>query len=326
MKIPTIILAAFVLHVAATAAPTAQDVAAMKTLKAKDWTVPSVGMEMKLIPAGSFTMGSPKDEICRREDEVQHKVTISRPFYMAAFECRQREFYQLMMPEDYDYKRWTAFRGPLHQGTAYTYRFPQVKTGPPSPLNLSYPMDTLSWDRAVAFCKKLNAIEKQAGRLPAGYAYRLPTEAEWEYACRAGTTSPYSFDGDYNDAGVIRKYTYAGSGGEYTFGVGDTVSSRKPNAWGLHDMHGNVWEWCLDWYDSYPKGTQTDPIGPAKGENKVLRGGCCAPYFDAKQEFLDQAVHPYLRSAARYSFKPDINHLITTGFRLVLAPELAPNR
>ena len=298
----------------------ADDVAEMKKLKAKEWTVPSVGMEMKLIPAGSFTMGSPEKEMCRRDDEVQHEVKISKPFYMATYECRQGEFYKLMMPKDYDFEAWTCFRGPLHEGTAYTYRFPKSDGGVPSPMGYTYPMDTLSWDRAAEFCKKLTAVEKEAGRLPEGYEYRLPTEAEWEYACRAGTKSPYSFDGDYANGMVMRKYTYAGEGGYYTFGVGDTVSKRKPNAWGLYDMHGNVYEWCLDWYGPYEKGTQTDPKGSAEGEKRVARGGSCMPWFDDKVEFLNESVHPFLRSAARYSFVPDTNFLIVLGFRVVLAP------
>ena len=322
MKTQTTMVAALVLLVSATAALAAEDVAAMKALRAADWTVPSVGMEMKLIPAGTFTMGSPKDEIGRRDDEVQRQVTIARPFYMAAFECRQSEFYELMMPADYDYERWTAFRGPLHEGTAFTYRFPLVKTGPSSPLNLTYPMDTLSWHRAAEFCKRLTKIEREAGRLPGGYVCRLPTEAEWEYACRAGSQGAYSFEGDYNDPAVIKRHTYAGHGANYTFGVGDTVSSRKPNAWGLHDMHGNVWEWCLDWYGSYEKGPQTDPVGPATGEKKVARGGSCAPFFEDNEEFLNRAVHPYLRSATRACYEPDMNYMITVGFRVVLAPEI----
>jgi formylglycine-generating enzyme required for sulfatase activity len=316
------VLVILTLIAAAASAFAGEDLQGMKKLEAKEWTVPSVGMEMQLIPAGTFTMGSPEGEIGRQADEVQREVTISRPFYMAAYECRQREFYKLMMPPDYKFERWTAFRGPLHEGTAFTYRFPDTKGGPPSPLNLSYPMDTLCWHRAAEFCKRLTEIEKQAGRLPDGYVYRLPTEAEWEYACRAGTQGAYSFEGDYRDPAVIKRHTYAGQGGNYTFGVGDTVSSRKPNAWGLYDMHGNVWEWCLDWYGPHEKGPQTDPTGPATGEKKVARGGSCAPFFDDNEEFLNKAVHPYLRSAARAGYDPDMNHMITTGFRVVLAPHV----
>jgi len=300
----------------------ADEAVSMKKFTAKDWTVPSVGMAMKLIPAGSFTMGSPKDEICRRDDEVQHEATISKPFYMAAYECRQREFYKLMMPEGYDYETWPCFRGPLHDGAAYTYRFPKpAKGAPPSPIGWTYPMDTISWERAAEFCEKLTEVEKKAGRLPEGYVYRLPTEAEWEYACRAGTTGPYSFEGDYNKGAILKKYSYAGGGGYYHFGVGDTKSKRKPNAWGLYDMHGNVWEWCLDWYGPYATGKQTDPGGPQEGKEKVVRGGSCAPWFIDKEYWLKEAVHPYQRSAARYSFTPDTDYLILLGFRVVLAPE-----
>jgi formylglycine-generating enzyme required for sulfatase activity len=323
MKTYGLTLMAAMLAAAATTTTTiaADDAAAMKKLKAKDWTVPGVGMEMKLIPAGTFTMGSPKDEICRRDDEVQHTVTISKPFYMAAFECRQREFYKLMKPEDYDYEKWTAFRGPIHEGTAYTYRFPLVKGAGSSPVGFTYPMDMLNWNQAVEFCGKLTEEEKKAGRLPDGYVYRLPTEAEWEYACRAGTKGPYSFD-DYNNPAVVMRHMYAGTGGDYTFGVGDTVSKRKPNAWGLYDMYGNVWEWCLDWYGPYENRDQSEPAGPAAGEKKVVRGGSCMPWFSDTEKFLNESVHPFCRSAARYSFKPTINCLITTGFRAVLAPEV----
>ena len=316
MKTHTTRFATLTFLMVTAAAFAADDEAAMKKFTAPDWTVPGVGMEMKLIPAGTFTMGSPQDEICRRDDEVQHEVTISKPFYMAAFECRQREFYKLMMPKDYDYELWTCFRGPLHDGAAYTYRFPSVKSGAPNPVGWTYPMDTLSWERAVEFCAKLTAVEKQAGRLPEGYVYRLPTEAEWEYACRAGTKGPYSFDEDYSKSAVMQKYTYFGDGGYYTFGVGDTVSKRKPNAWGLHDMHGNVWEWCLDWHGPYEAGKQTDPKGTPEGKEKIVRGGSCAPW-----PLVDEA-HPYLRCAARYSFRPGTDYLIVLGFRAVLAPEV----
>ena len=327
MKREIAVLAIWMLLAAVASAPAADDVQAVKQFKAPHWTVPSVGMEMRLIPAGTFTMGSPAGEIGRRDDEVQREVTISRPFYMAAFECRQGEFYKLMMPKDYNFEAWTAFRGPLHEGTAYTYRFPPSPRGSlPSPVGYTYPMDMLSWDRAMEFCAKLTEVEKQAGRLPEGYVYRLPTEAEWEYACRAGTRGPYSFDGDYTNPAVLRRHTYAGGGGYYTFGVGDTVSRRRPNAWGLHDMHGNVWEWCLDWYGPYEKGPKTDPQGPAEGEKRVVRGGSCMPWFSDDEKFLNESVHPYLRSASRYSFKPDTNFLIVLGFRVVLAPEMGTGR
>lgn len=323
MKALKLIIILSLLVVPFTAVGSDDNIAAMKAFTAETWTIPSVGMVMKAIPAGSFTMGSPVDEICRRDDEVQHRVTIAKPFYMAVFECRQGEFYKLMMPPDYDFEAWTAFRGPIHDGTAYTYRFPKADGGVPSPVGYTYPMDMLSWNRAAEFCRKLTEVEQKAGRLPAGYVYRLPTEAEWEYACRAGSSGPYSFDEDYTKGAVMRKYTYAGSGGYYTFGVGDTASNRKPNAWGLYDMHGNVWEWCLDWYAPYRTDNQTDPVGPASGEKKVVRGGSCMPWFDDSAEWLEKEVHPFLRSAARYSFKPNINFLIVTGFRVVLAADLS---
>ncbi len=328
MKTQTITLATLSLLLTAGTAFTADDVAAMKQLQAKEWTVPGIAMEMKLIPAGTFTMGSPEDEMARRDDEVQRKVTISKPFYMAAYETRQREYYKLMLPEDYNYNLWTYQRGPLWDGAAWRHKWRDGRQNAARNLDqYTHPIEMRTWDEAMEFCRTLTEQERKAGRLPEGYVYRLPTEAEWEYACRAGTAGPYNFEADYSKASELQPHMYLG-GGTWFFGAGDTISGRKPNAWGLRDMHGNVYEWCLDWYWPYEEGPQTDPVAlktdstdtPRIGKEKVARGGGCLGWVD--DGVLNTHIHPFNRSAARYSFRPDANYVITLGFRVVLAPEV----
>jgi len=298
--------------------------------EAADWIVPDLGLKMKRIPAGEFTMGSPADEMCRRDDESQHRVTLTRPFYMAVHEVTQREFYKLMMPPDYGYDAWQFKRGPLGDGAAFCFRYPTRKGlisgdaavgGELTDLN---PMECVTWHRAVAFCTKLTEIERQAGRLPEGYVFRLPTEAEWEYACRAGTEGPYNVKADHTTIGSIRTFAWVDDFNWVNFGT-RAVGTRKPNAWGLHDMHGNVYEWCLDWYGPYTQGHATDPTGPATGTEKAIRGGCFSG-VDTKggkvpdSEALARQVHPFMRSASRYRIPPDLGYLAIVGFRVVLAP------
>jgi len=317
--------------------PAENDPGAMKKLKAQEWTVPGIGLKMRLIPAGSFTMGSPKDEVARGADELQHMVKISEPFYMAIHETRQREYYPLMIRPNYDLEAWGYQRGPLHEGAAWTYRammdgrrvsgggaYPKI---PRTDLN---PMECVTWDKAMLFCRKITDAERAAGRLPKGYGYRLPTEAEWEYACRAGTTGPYSFKGDYNNMGNLGAYMCLSKGGGYMgYFTSPTPDARQPNAWGLYDMHGNVFEWCLDWYGPYPSTgsgqaptkTVKDPVGPATGTERVARGGGLMP-FPPGPGSLEKLVHPHFRSAARYAFPPHTAHQINLGFRIVLAPDI----
>ena len=134
---------------------------------------------------------------------------------------------------------------------------------------MNLPVESISWDEAVDFCVKLTEKERAAGRLPVGLVYRLPTEAEWEYACRAGTDSRFSF-GDCRLAKELQQFGwYSGNSGKQTH----TVGKKLPNGWGLYDMHGNVWEWCLDWIGKYAGGNASDPKGPSRGEYRVCRGG-----------------------------------------------------
>jgi formylglycine-generating enzyme required for sulfatase activity len=199
----------------------------------------SIGMKLSLIPPGQSVMGSPPEEEWHRDDEVLHRVTITRPFYMAATEVTQ--------------KQWTALMGDN----------PSFCTGD------DLPVETVTWQQAAEFCRKLSAKE--------GVTYRLPTEAQWEYACRAGTTTPFHTGETVtpDQANYDGNSTYAG-GPKGEFREETTAAgSFAPNAWGLHDMHGNVWEWCADWYGgAYAEGDATDPTGPASGDRRIFRGGC----------------------------------------------------
>jgi formylglycine-generating enzyme required for sulfatase activity len=152
-------------------------------------------------------------------------------------------------------------------------------------------VENVSWDQVQEFVSKLNAGEK-------GPKYRLPTEAEWEYAARAGTTTAYSFGDDTRQLGEYAWYSE--NAGNTTHSVGQ----KKPNPWGLYDMHGNVWEWVQDWYGPYTAAAAVDPAGPSSGSNRVIRGGCW--YF----------VAGYCRSAYRFLFAPGYR-LDYLGFRLL---------
>ncbi len=213
-------------------------------------------------PPGFFTMGSPASENDRSSDRDQVPVTLSTGFWLAETEVTQAQ--------------WEAVMG-----------------GNPSHFKGDHlPVETVSWDDAREFIQKINA----SGMIPAGWKLALPTEAQWEYACRAGETGPYS-------GGTLDEVAwYDGNSGGTTHPVGN----KKANAWGLHDMHGNVWEWCADWYeDELPGGT--DPAGAASGVNRVLRGGSW--YRNAAN----------CRAALRNGYTPDIR-FSTLGFRPALVP------
>jgi sulfatase modifying factor 1 len=196
-----------------------------------------IGMTFKEISSGTFMMGSPETERGRFDNETQHPVTITKPFYMQTTEVTQGQWQAVMGTEPW-------------KGLAV------ITEGP------NYPAAFISWEHAVAFCEKLSTKE--------GKTYRLPTEAEWEYACRAGTETTWSFG---NDEKLLDDYAW------YRWGEGKgllkQVGLKKPNAFGLYDMHGNVFEWCHDYYeeDYYKQSPEKDPTGPASGSFRVLRGG-----------------------------------------------------
>ena len=229
-----------------------------------------VKLEMVLIPAGKFMMGSKKNPVDPFSnikvdqpymDELpQHEVTLTKPFYMGKYEVTQEQWFEIM------------------------------GENPSREKGRKLPVTNVSWEDCQEFIKKLNA--KTDG------GYRLPTESEWEYACRAGTTTAYSFgdkitpkDANYRDSKI---------------GEPVAVGSYKPNAFGLFDMHGNVWEWCEDWHGEYPFAV-TDPKGPATGNRRVVRGGSSGYYGS------------FARSSNRYYSLPT-NRGSLGGFRLARTP------
>jgi uncharacterized protein (TIGR02996 family) len=217
--------------------------------------VNSIGMRFALIPAGAFLMGSPASEDRHREDETQHPVEITQPFFMGVFPVTQEE-----------YQRVTG------KNPSYFSRSGGGKTKVRKLDTSRFPVETVTHDEAVAFCGLLSECteEKQFGR-----SYRLPTEAEWEYACRAGTKTPFHFDETISadQANYNGNDTY-GNGKKGVYRQKTTpVGSFPVNAFGLFDMHGNVWEWCQDWFGDYPQTDVVDPQGAEKGNSRVLRGG-----------------------------------------------------
>jgi len=227
--------------------------------KAGDVTVNSAGMKLVYIPAGEFVMGSPLNEEGRQGDELQHTVKLTRPFRIGVSEVTQGQ--------------WKALMG----------------------INRSHfegddlPVEKVSWKEAEVFCEKLSEKE--------GVRYRLPTEAEWEYACRAGAAGAFSGTGNIDDMGW-----YASNSEGQTHPAG----TKKPNGWGLYDIHGNVSEWCSDIYSAdYPEETVIDPTGPAEGKYCVIRGGSWS-YFANGCRCAARSSSP-----ASYQFKH-------TGFRVVM--------
>jgi len=192
------------------------------------------GVEFKFayIPSGTFMMGSPSNEPGRRGDEKQHRVTLTQGFYMQTTEVTQGQ--------------WKAVMG----------RNPSNFTN----CGDQCPVETVSWNDCREFIREMN-------RLAGSNRYRLPTEAEWEYAARAGSSERWCF-GD-NERQLKEYAWYDATSARKS----EPVALLKPNAWGLYDMHGNVWEWCQDWYGEYPSGSVTDPMGPASGSDRVRRGG-----------------------------------------------------
>jgi formylglycine-generating enzyme required for sulfatase activity len=249
------------------------------------------GIEFIWIPKGSFMMGSPASEANRDKDEKQHRVNLTQGYWLGETEVTKGQFKQFV--------RATAYKTTAEkEGSCWIYDGEwQNKSGYSwKKLGFSqsddHPVVCVSWHDAKAYIKWLN--RQGQGR------FSLPTEAQWEYAARAGTTTAYSVG---NDASQLGKYAwYSKNSGKKT----QAVASKKPNPWGLYDMHGNVWEWTADWYDeTYPSETTTDPTGSRSGSDRVLRGGSWYNYAQ------------YLRSANRYGSSLGYRNYYI-GFRLLL--------
>lgn len=189
-----------------------------------------IGIKLVRLEAGEFLMGCPPGESGVYDAETCHKVKLTKPYWIATTTVTQ--------------KHWQAVMG----SNASSFR------------SADRPVEQVSWGDAVEFCRKLSLKE---GRL-----YRLPTEAEWEYACRAGTTTSYSFGDNSERLGEYAWFTY-----NTDFSGTRPVALKKPNAWGLYDMHRNVYEWCADWDADYPSDEVTNPTGPAEGKSRIIRGG-----------------------------------------------------
>ena len=236
------------------------------------------GLPMVWASSGTFLMGSPDTEEKRESDEgLQTKVTLTHGFWIGRHEVTQREYAFVMGTND------SQFLG-----------FPEQ------------PVEQVSWDQALDFCTRLTEIERQQGRLPEGYVYRLPTEAEWEYAARAGTTTSYSF-GETPSNTAMAQYCWYLRNADFTT---HPVERKLPNPWGIYDMTGNVAEWCWDWYGRYPFFSAIDPAGPDEGDSHVIRGG----------SFYDDAE--FCRNAFRLiAWNADLFYNV--GFRVVLAKPLS---
>lgn len=231
----------------------------------------SLGIEFVYVPPGSFLRGSPSDEPGRESDERQQLVTLSNGYYMQTTEVTQEQ--------------WKAVMGGL---PLYIIKCDE-----------KCPVERVSWDDAQEFINKLNQIE-------GAHNYRLPTEAEWEYASRAGSKTAFA-NGEISvltcdsDMKLDELGWYCGNSKTSRH---HPVAQKSPNAWGLYDMHGSVWEWCSDWYDQYPSESVTNPIGPPDGTERVMRGGGIA----------DNARS--CRSGNRHNLRPDII-FSNIGFRVV---------
>ncbi len=267
--------------------------------ESKDITIPlaeGVDLDMIWIEPGTFMMGSPADELGRWNylDEIQHEVTLTQGYWLGKYEVTQAQYETIM------------------------------GTNPSCQKGASLPVGQVTWNNAMDFCEKLTMIEKTSGRLPEGYKYTLPTEAQWEYACRAGTTTALNSGKNLSNIMKCPEMDEVGWYGFNTGGCDDnglltgilnfaSVGQKQPNVWGLYDMHGNVTEWCLDWYGDYPTSSVTDPTGVAIGEYRVVRGGSIR---------LRAGV---CRSASRGNrppndLTPTNNSYADCGFRVALAP------
>ncbi len=261
--------------------------------------VNSIGMKFMLIPAGTFVMGSPESEGGRSDEEQQHEVEITRPFYLGVYPVTQAQ--------------WRAVLGNNPSWFCATGGGKDKVKG----MNTDYfPVEQVSWEDAVTFLKKLAALPEEVKE---GRKYRLPSEAEWEYSCRGGVMSsskPFHFKQPTSSLSSTQAnfdgnfpYPYGGAARGPYRQTTTPVGSFEPNALGIYDMHGNVGEWCADWYDKdyYQNSPKADPPGPSGGSVRVLRGGSWFSY--------GQGCRAACRGGGRPSYRYDY-----LGFRVAAVP------
>ena len=261
-----------------------------------DDTCRTTELWLRKIPAGTFMMGSPEDEVGRDTDETQHEVTLTQDYYMGVFECTQKQWELVMGSNPSSYQGDCR---PVEYVSYNTIRGTGAQAGAGWP-TYGHAVD------ASSFMGKLQA--------KTGLVFDLPTEAQWEYACRAGTITALNSGKNLTNTGQddamdeVGRYSYNKSDGKGGYSKHTTVGSYLPNAWGLYDMHGNVWEWCLDWYNgSYGIAAVSDPVGPNTGSYRVKRGGSWG--YGAS----------YCRSAFRGNSTPS-NYSSDYGFRVLCLP------
>ena len=258
---------------------------------------------LRRIPAGSFTMGSPDSESGRDTDENQHQVTLTKAFFIGVFECTQRQW-ELVMGSK-----------PSHFNNAAYYMTRPVE-------RVSYnDIRGVSSNGGAGWPEFGHSVDSDSflGNLRAktGLEFDLPTEAEWEYACRAGTTTPLNSGNGLTapeecpNMAKVGRYLFNGGSesGKTAAGATAKVGSYQPNAWGLYDMHGNVWEWCLDWYEEYPTASVKDPKGASSGQFRLLRGGS----WNNEAQYCRSAI----RICDRQSTRGD-----GSGFRVALSASI----
>lgn len=252
----------------------------------KHLIVPGLKFEMIWCEPGSFMMGSPESEVDRNLDwndkpalwnEILHEVKLTNGFFLGKFEVTQKQWFQLFGSK------------------------PSFFSGN------DLPVEQINWYEANNFCEKLTVLEKSKDRIPDNWIFTLPTEAEWEYACRAGSSTVFAYGEDLSSemANFHGGFPYGNAKESIHLIKTAKVGSYSPNAWGFYDMHGNVGEWCLDWNSLYKPGTSIDPFGTVNGSHKVKRGGG----YNSKGHLL--------RSATRSRYRP--NEVTSgLGFRVVL--------
>ena len=230
----------------------------------------SVGIELKLIPAGDFRMGSPPGYACEDGSQPQHTVRFTRSFYMGTFEVTQDQYFAIMESRPSHFCE-TGVGADGVEG---------LETG-------NFPVDRVTWEEAVEFCARLSDLPEE---VEAGRTYRLPTEAEWEYACRAGTTTPWSF-GDSISTGQAN---ITAASPASVLGRTARVGSYPPNAFGLHDMHGNVWEWCGGGKRKYTRKKQTDPVSEPSFHSVIRGGAWDFPARNCRSDYRGEALSGYV--------------------------------